>query len=394
MWHWDQGRLAYFQFDNLRTIARYVLENDFKTAAKDDLRQATGLPFRAPQTHSPWRNYSRILKISLLVGEMGGRAEPTPIAHMLAHSGAVTCDDYIHFLVCAFTEPSPALQDWRPDAVFRYPLLFALKYLLVKAQTDDKPTSATLAEIVGAYRQSDFVGDEDEKQFSDIVLSTDDHASTVAHLDIRQERESLRVIAQLSYLHYTHQTLSVSLTPHDAAILFHELVSVNSERASTRDAEIHRLAGLFTGDAARPAADFVRRITPAPAASGFREGNKLARTHVMIERNSKLRREFFDARDTTVCDMCAMDTVLSYPWTKRLLELHHLLPLSSGIRVTGRRTSLDDLVPVCPTCHRAVHRYYDRWLQDKGLLDFATTADARAAYDSAKGAFPGFVSHA
>ena len=165
MWHWDQGHLAYFQFDDLRKIAKYVTEHDFKSAAKEDLRVATGLPFRAPETHSAWRNYSRTLKIALLVREFHGRAEPTPVALALAQPGKVTCDEYLHFLACSFTEPSPALQDWQPSATFRYPLLFALKYLLTKTRMGIAPPSATLAEIVGAYGSSGFVGDEREHEF-------------------------------------------------------------------------------------------------------------------------------------------------------------------------------------------------------------------------------------
>lgn len=393
MWHWDQGRLAYFQFDELRKIAKYVIENDFMDAAKDDLQMATGLPFSAPPTHTAWRNYSRILKIALLVRDAGGRAAPTPVALALARPGEVTCDEYLHFLACAFTEPSPALQDWRPDAAFRYPLLFALKYLLIKTRMGADPPSATLAEIVGAYGSSGFVGDEGEDEFAGVALAATAHPSVVAGQDIRQARESLRVIAQLSYLHYKGQTLSVALTASDAANLFEQLMPVDGARSRTRDAEIQRLAHLFDSGDARPAAGFGQRITLAIADTGFREGSKLTRAHVTIERNARLRREFFETRNTTVCDVCVMDTARSYPWTEGVLDLHHLLPLSSGTRVTAHGTKLDDLVPVCPSCHRAVHRYYDRWLQANDRLDFLDLADARAAYDSAKADYPGFISH-
>ena len=393
MWHWDQGRLKYFQFDNLREIARYVIDNNFRTASREHLRRATGLPFRAPSSHSPWRNYSRILKISLLVRETNGRATPTPVARALSRPGEVTCDEYMHFLACAFTEPSPALRDWRPGATFRYPLLFALKYLLTKTRIGANPASATLAEIVGAYTSSGFVGDEGEDDFAMIALDAADHASAVAGRDIRQERESLRVIAQLFYLHYKGQTLSVALTPNDAAILFRQLTPVDGARSETRDAEIQRLAHLFDGESPRPAAGFQQGLLLDMEESGFREGSRLARTHVTIERNTRLRSEFFRVRNTTVCDVCAMDTARSYPWTERVLDVHHLLPLASGTRVTGRGTTLDDLVPVCPTCHRAIHRYYHYWLERNSRLDFRSMADARAAYDSAKMAYPGFFSH-
>ena len=45
MWHWDQGHLAYFQFDALRAIAAFAEANDFKKADGTTLLAATGLPF-------------------------------------------------------------------------------------------------------------------------------------------------------------------------------------------------------------------------------------------------------------------------------------------------------------------------------------------------------------
>jgi hypothetical protein len=109
MWHWDQGRLAYFQFDALRQLASFVKANDFKTADRAQILAETGLPFKAPAKYRPWRNYSRTLKSCLLVSEVNGCAQPTPVADVLSQSGLVTCDEYLHFLASAFTEPSPAL---------------------------------------------------------------------------------------------------------------------------------------------------------------------------------------------------------------------------------------------------------------------------------------------
>lgn len=132
MWHWDQGRLEYFQFDALRQISSYVIENDFRLADRATLFEKTGLKFAAPVSHTPWRNYSRVLKLMLLVSEVNDVAQPTPVAAILSKPGAVTCDEYLHFIISAFTEPSPALIQWSPNSNFRYPLLFALKYLLAK----------------------------------------------------------------------------------------------------------------------------------------------------------------------------------------------------------------------------------------------------------------------
>ena len=73
-----------------------------------------------------------------------------------------------------------------------------------------------------------------------------------------------------------------------------------------------------------------------------------------------------------------------YPWTDRLLEVHHLLPLCSGARASKDGTLLEDLLANCPSCHRAVHRYYDKWLVEENRVDFADAREAREVYRDAK----------
>jgi len=106
MWNWDQGRMQYFQYDALRTAAKFIVAYDLKNSDADFIRDQTGLDFAAPATHSPWRNYSRIYKLCLLVSEENGTAVPTAIARVLSQDGVVTCDEYMHFLVEATTDPS------------------------------------------------------------------------------------------------------------------------------------------------------------------------------------------------------------------------------------------------------------------------------------------------
>src|SRR5690606_7532451 len=111
-----------------------------------------------PEGYTPWRQYARVLRCCLLVSKIDDIAVPTDVAFLLAQPGLVTADEYFHFLVRALTEPSPAFQDWRPDADFRYPLLFCLKYLLAKAAIGRN--GATLDEVIGAYRLSELNGSE------------------------------------------------------------------------------------------------------------------------------------------------------------------------------------------------------------------------------------------
>ena len=85
-----------------------------------------------------------------------------------------------------------------------------------------------------------------------------------------------------------------------------------------------------------------------------------------------------------ICNMCTCDMRHRYPWTDNLLEVHHLLPLSSAITITGEGTSLEDVVGLCPNCHRSVHVYYKRWFEKNLVNDFFSKDEAREVYQSAK----------
>ena len=159
--------MQYFQYDVLRIMANFIVNYDFKNSEPAFIRQVTGLPFSAPPTHSPWRNYSRIYKLCLLVSESQGIAIPTDIARVLSQPGAVTCDEYIHFLVEATTDPSPGLSDWADaDTAIqkRNPLCFSLKYILAKVAGLNEYITP-INEVIGAYIFSGFNGGESDTEF-------------------------------------------------------------------------------------------------------------------------------------------------------------------------------------------------------------------------------------
>jgi hypothetical protein len=390
MWHWDQGHLPYFQFDALRQIAAFVVTRDFKTASRSELLAATGLDFAAPTDYTPWRNYARVLKLCLLVseGENRGPAIPTPVAQLLATPGQTTCDEYFHFIARSFTEPSPALSPWTPIATSRYPLLFSLKYLLAKRAVTGASVTQ-LGELIVAYESSGFIGDEDDTAFIQVVGIHQGWNGTLSTTKYRQERESLLVLCQISYLHLEGSVITISLDPADAQAIFADITSITGPKAADRESEIRRLADLFRDGAVEDFYEYPHTAVNDVVQSGFAEGSKVKRTHLVIERNQELRRSFFDANPTALCDVCALNTAATYPWTDRILDLHHLLPLASGTRVLQAGTSFADIVPVCPSCHRGVHRFYDAWLADHQLQDFLNDQQARNTYFAMKDSFGG-----
>ena len=116
----------------------------------------------------------------------------------------------------------------------------------------------------------------------------------------------------------------------------------------------------------------------------FTEGKRVRVTHMKIERSPLLRKLYFDTYPTTICNMCTNDTKKKYPWTDNLLEIHHVLPLASTLTVTSNGTSLEDIVPLCPTCHRSVHAYYRIWLNTHLVSDFQSKNEALQVYNQSK----------
>lgn len=329
----------------------------------------------------------------LLVSEENNVAKATPVSTLLSKPGTVTCDEYLHFFICAFTEPSPALANWSPHAQFRYPLLFAIKYLLAKTAITNIPI-ASLNEIIGAYTESQYTGEEGQEEFISIIGQDDNYeiiGASAPKALLRQAKESLKVIAQISYLHVHTDKIVISLNPIDAQEIFDDLHPITGPRANDSNTEIQRLAAFFRGGSTNIAFEYPNTIIETVVQSGFREGNKVKRTHVTIERNAGLRREYFKEHTHATCDVCRLDTKKTYPWTNRILDLHHLLPLSSGTRVEGRSTTFNDLVPVCPNCHRAIHGYYDSWLDTNNRKDFVNGDEAKNVYQEIKLKFGGLI---
>lgn len=237
-----------------------------------------------------------------------------------------------------------------------------------------------------------FTGDESDEAFIQLVQKTE-KSPELDKEEIRQAKESLLVFSQISYLYADKDRLTISLDPIDAREVFADMTALTGPFAERPGEEIQRRAALFAGGSDQEFS-YSHTIASETAANGFLEGGKVRQTHLVIERNRQLRSAFFAAHPTTRCDVCSLDTKQTYPWTDGVLDLHHLLPLASGTRMRMESgTDFADLVPVCPTCHRAIHRFYDSWLIRQQLADFVDAEQARQAYADLKSSFPG-VTHA
>ena len=386
MWNWEQGRLSYFQYDDLRAVSRFVVQGDLKNAPAAIVRRATGLSF-PPDDYSPWRNYARVYKLALITSEIDDAAQPTDVARILSEDAMTTCDEYLHFLVQATTDPSPALSSWDAKARIRYPLCFALKYVLTKVAVTGEHV-CNYRQILAAYAKSDFVGDEDVASFVDLIdqeLDVDGILAPYRNSDrLRQARESLKFLSQISYLHAGRQSLIATIEQDDAREIFEAMTPLTGSKFSNGDEEIQRISRFFKDGSVHDFFDYPSTTISDISDNGFAEGDRVRKTHIVVERNSMLRTIFFRSNPSAECQACALDTHAKYPWTERVLDMHHVLPLASGTRVDSQKgTLLDDLVALCPTCHRSLHRYYENWLSHKGRQDFASKNEARKVYEEA-----------
>ena len=396
LWKWEQGRLEYFQFEELRKVAKFGIAQDLQQAARRDLEMVVGLPFLPDdEAYRPWRNYGRLFQIAMIAIPHGAdEAKLTALGKLLAEEGKVTTDEYLHFLAQATTQPSPALSDWDHTKPLRYPLLFALRFILARAAQQEPATN--ISDVINSYDQSGFRGDEGQDAFLRIL-----DADLDAPLDpkgARQSSESIKVLAQLSYLTATKSQVTVSLTASDADSLFESLKPVRGPTCSNGAEEIDRRAKLFLSANADVETNYPRTVLSSISEAGFnsafKEGRRVRQTHVSIERNRMIRDMFFKQNPGHACDMCGVNTHQIYPWTDRLLEIHHLLPLCSGARTSKDGTLLEDLVANCPNCHRATHRYYERWLAQQNRIDFADAREAKFVYLEAKRTHLAAVGHA
>lgn len=375
MWRFDQGRIEYFQFDEIRKLAKYAITHDLKSAKRDPLVAATGLPF-LPVKYMPWRNYSRVFRTAMLVSEINDTAKPTKIAYLLAEDGKITSDEYFHFIAQTFTAPAPSFKEWMKTDSPRFPLLFSLKFLLAKAIIGENLVQ--YSDIISAYEVSGFDGDEDQSAFEGIAKKEYSEA------DNRQARESIQVISQISYLSATSTAVTISLDGATALDVFKGLSALRGVQASDRDIEILRLADMYEAAVSGINLDYTNTAANQVIEAGFSEGTRVERTHLVLERNAGVRSAFFAGNPTAECDFCGRDTQAEFPWVDRVLDIHHVLPLCSGTRSTKKGTDLTDLVAVCPTCHRAVHSFYAKWLKKAGRKDFVDANEAQAVYNAAK----------
>lgn len=378
-WRWDQGRLEYFRFDNVVRIAEALagLDGTPLNAGEDPLRgpliEHTGLGFK-PDHYRVWRNYARVFRCALLATDVDHRLAVTSLCRKLADpSSGVTPDEYLNFVFSRFALPFPAFDDYNASIPPVHPFSAIAKFAVARGVS-----GVSLRDVFSFVIGNNCMGVEDLSWYQTLPSTGRKPEGD----EKRQVREMLVFMGQSSFLKWFDGRLYVD-TSDFGAVLKATAPVPRPTRKAVPEEEFFALAEPGS------ASSFRRLDTDLNdreiSSLSFREGGRSFKTHGKIERSPLVRRRFFEVYLDAVCDACRLDTRHRYPWTDNILELHHLLPLSSTILVGGTTTSLEDMVALCPNCHKSIHIYYRQKLKDWGVEDFGSKKMAADVYRLAKG---------
>jgi len=217
-WRWDQGRLTYFRFENIKKICEGLVELEGSNIGRDGdpfirevLTSRTGLSF-APTTYTLWRNYARVFACALIATQLDGNLRVTDIGQRLAgvDSSEIDVDEYFSFWIPRFYLPSPAFQDYTPSDNRVFPLCAVLKYLFAQL-LEHGEALIELSEVFSLIIGNNCNGCEPLDHYRALKM--------VERLPIgdeeRQVREMLIFASQMSWLKWYSGALIIDLVRDD-----------------------------------------------------------------------------------------------------------------------------------------------------------------------------------
>ena len=383
MWRWDQGRLLYFQFDVLKGIATVLVKFDgakiteCEPVFRSTLMTAVGMPF-APDHYSVLRNYKRVFECAFLATVSDKKLIVSDFCRELAKEDGEfnNVDDFLLSYINRFRFPFPAFDGYNASDERIYPFCAIIKFLISLAQKGFQPR-ISLDDIFSLIIANHCTGYE-ELAFYDQLIPQSYNANDT---EKRQLREMVIFLSQLSALKVYDGYLWLDITNQNAINELYDkfLTPLVSSPKENRTEEFMSLTKI-TDEIILPTIEI---FTSESADVEFIEGKRKRVEHFRVDRSPLLRKYYREVNKYPICNMCKMDVSEKYPWTDYMLDIHHLLPLSSSLAITTKGTSLHDIVGLCPTCHRSIHIYYSKWLRVNGQDDFCSRTEAMDVYLSA-----------
>lgn len=387
-WRWDQGRVLYFQFDVLREIAKVLVtfegkdinDNSINDELRKSLRDHVGLPF-APDSYKINRNYSRVFQCALLAYLQGKSLYVSDICKMLAADDSYlsNCDNYMYEVFRRFRFPFPAFNEYEPQTERVYPFCAIIKYLIALRE-QGRSAKVSLEDICSYVIGNSCTGLEDVDFYNTLQPTT----YRAEGDSVRQLREMLAFISQCSFLKVFNKELYLDVYGDDDIkhLLQNILIPNVQEPMADKGDEFCQMTKvvhqLVTPNVNTSSVNILSPLSILD--KDFTEGKRVRVQHLRIERSTLLRRFYISLHPEPVCEACKEHVREKYPWVDYMLDVHHLLPLASVIKLSIEGTSLDDMVGLCPSCHKAIHDYYRKWLKSNNLDDFRSKQEAMSVY--------------
>lgn len=387
MWRWDQGRLQYFSYDVLKKLAGVLVQFDgvdvsnCEEVFRSALVGATGMPF-SPSHYTIKRNYARVFQSAFLACFRKNTLVVSDVCRELAKEDGMfpTADDYFLFYMTRFRFPFPAFDGYNISEPRSYPFCAIVKFLISR-KTEGSEANVSVDEVFDYLIENECIGLEPLEYYQRLLPGISKEKKIADRR--RQVREMMLVISQLSFLKMKDGILWLDITDEQVEKELLEKVLMPGIRPAETDT-IEEFLKMTACDPKIQIPQLAVLSIPEETLK-FVEGNRKREEHFRIERSGLLRKYYRETHPEAICSACKQKMKEKYPWTDYMLDIHHLRPLSSAVAISTKGTSLDDLVGLCPSCHRAVHLYYNKWLKERNQSDFTTKMEAREVYLKAAG---------
>jgi len=211
-WRFDQGRLNYFQIDEIKKISCALAAADGMlkpVAGSDGLRKLlsmyTKLPF-LPTDYTVWRNYGRVFGCMMLASEIGDHIVATDLCKKIASNPIeIDADDYLAHFSRHFYYSSPVFTGYSHTGKQIFPAVALIKFLISEYLLRGK-NYITLEEIATHLIANEVTGQEDLISFGNLKSN-----SIGSSADSRQLRELVKFVSQFSFLKWENPKLHLEV---------------------------------------------------------------------------------------------------------------------------------------------------------------------------------------
>lgn len=192
------------------------------------------------------------------------------------------------------------------------------------------------------------------------IASNKSHQERILHFENNEYLNQIKKGKNGSFYFFFEKSFKQkveSLKPHCEHLL---TPNIPPQLLIQKESSTEYTANLITFEKTTP----LSRSNYPPQSNLREEGESSTILTSKYERNTRLRKEAIKIHGTK-CKICGMDFGKKYgEWGKGFIEIHHITPLA----LIGKKHTVDpkrDLIPVCPNCHRMLHRHGQTLLPDQ-----------------------------